>query len=366
MAKYFTKALRCPDGSRKYIRGKTREELERKVRQAQVELGMGVNINDNTTVVEFAQMWIDTYKRPKIKPQSVDAVLTIMNLHILPVIGGMKVREVRPADCARVMMNANGKARNTQKAIRVRLKELFTCAVENGIIARNPVTSSVSAGGSPAREREPLSQDQLNLLLEKIMARKDYELYTFVLLCGYAGLREAEAVGLNLRNVDFDQGTISVTEQYATRRNRTSPTENLKTTSSLRTVPAPPALLARLMSVKRERGSNAYVFDVQDPNLMKKIVPRLSRMCEVDSNNRPVSRRYPHTVPFYVHPHLLRHTYATLCFEAGLDIKEVQYLLGHSSTNMTLNVYLHYSKNTRSSATASKVNAIFSGNVLVV
>lgn len=123
MAKYFTKALRCPDGSRKYIRGKTREELERKVRQAQADLGMGVNINDNTTVVEFAQMWVDTYKRPKIRPQSVDAILLTMNLHILPIIGAMKVRDVRPADCARVMMEARGKAKNTQKVIRTRMKE---------------------------------------------------------------------------------------------------------------------------------------------------------------------------------------------------------------------------------------------------
>lgn len=366
MAKYFTKALRCPDGSRKYIRGKTREELERKVRQAQADLGMGVNINDNTTVVEFAQMWVDTYKRPKIRPQSVDAILLTMNLHILPIIGAMRVRDVRPADCARVMMEARGKAKNTQKVIRTRMKELFTCAVENGIIARNPVTSSVAAGGPPAREREPLTRDQLNLLLSQILARRDVELYTFVLLCGYAGLRESEALGLNLKNVDFDKGTVTVLEQYTARKDRTGYTSPLKTVASRRTVPAPPALLARLNEVAQAKGAEAYVFDVTDQYLLRKITPRLERMCAVNAKGNPASRKSPYTVPFYVHPHLLRHTYATLCFEAGLDLKEVQYLLGHSSPNMTMNVYLHYSKNARSVSTAAKVNSLFSGPNLVV
>ena len=74
--RYLTKALRCPDGSRKYIRGKTQEELDRKVREAQAQLGMGININDNTLVGEFAQIWVDVYKRPNVKPQSLDVVLS--------------------------------------------------------------------------------------------------------------------------------------------------------------------------------------------------------------------------------------------------------------------------------------------------
>ena len=101
--RYFTKALRCPDGSRKYIRGKTKEELERKVMQAQAELGMGININDNTTVVQFAQMWVDVYKRPNVKPQTVSSILNRLNSHILPVIGGKRMRDVKPADCAMVL-----------------------------------------------------------------------------------------------------------------------------------------------------------------------------------------------------------------------------------------------------------------------
>lgn len=53
--------------------------------------------------------------------------------------------------------------------------------------------------------------------------------------------------------------------------------------------------------------------------------------------------------------HILRHTYITRMFEAGLDIKEVQYLAGHSSVTMTLRVYTHYDRQSRREKTNEKV-----------
>ena len=55
-----------------------------------------------------------------------------------------------------------------------------------------------------------------------------------------------------------------------------------------------------------------------------------------------------------VTPHVLRHTYATRCFEAGMDIKEVQYLMGHSDPSVTLGIYTHYCKKSREEATFEK------------
>ena len=66
-------------------------------------------------------------------------------------------------------------------------------------------------------------------------------------------------------------------------------------------------------------------------------------------------------VPFTVlldfpcHPHILRHTYATQLFEEGLDMKQVQYLLGHSVPEMTLRVYTHYREKAREQETADQV-----------
>ena len=57
----------------------------------------------------------------------------------------------------------------------------------------------------------------------------------------------------------------------------------------------------------------------------------------------------------HISAHILRHTYITSMFEAGLDIKEIQYLAGHSTVDMTLRVYTHYDRLSRSAKTAEKV-----------
>lgn len=63
------------------------------------------------------------------------------------------------------------------------------------------------------------------------------------------------------------------------------------------------------------------------------------------------------SLDFHVTPHLLRHTYITRLFESGLDIKEIQYLAGHTTVDMTLRVYTHYQHETRQQDTANKVCA---------
>lgn len=57
----------------------------------------------------------------------------------------------------------------------------------------------------------------------------------------------------------------------------------------------------------------------------------------------------------HITAHILRHTYITRLFEAGLDIKEIQYLAGHSTIDMTLKVYTHYDRRSREAKTAEKV-----------
>lgn len=64
-------------------------------------------------------------------------------------------------------------------------------------------------------------------------------------------------------------------------------------------------------------------------------------------------------LPFKVHPHLLRHTAITRWFsDARLDVKTVQYLAGHSTSEMTLKVYTHYLAEEQHAQTAAKIRAV--------
>lgn len=343
--KYLTKAIRCPDGSRKYIRGKTQKELDQKVAKARAELGMGLNINDGTIVLELAQTWVDVYVRPHVKPQSLGFTLRLLNNYIIPIIGGMRVRDVKPADCARVMAEAAPLSNGCQRRVLSMLRTLFKLAVENRIIVYSPVSSNLRASGARAKEPTPLTRGQLDRLLAAAGQCRKPWVYTFILLASHTGLRLSEALGLNWDCVDFENALIHVRRQLVNGSRK--PVEILKTSGSARTIPMPPVLSAHLDRLRRlSAGVRVLDTGLNDPHhAIRRYMSQLAEQAGLDVN---------------VHPHLLRHTYATFCFEAGLDVKEVQYLLGHSTAQMTMNVYVHYMQSARREDTAAKLAKAFS------
>lgn len=340
---YFTKAITCPDGTRKYIRGKTKKELEEKVKAAQAELDRGVNINDNTTFGELAQMWVDLCKRPHNRPQSMRAVLSRLNHQLMPILGPMKVRDIKPVHTIQVMSSVSHLAKQTQALVLSDLRAIFSFAMENQIIARSPVPPSLKPSGAPAKERVPLTPEECGRLLRAAEERKTTKwLYTFVLLCLCTGLRAAEACGLCWDCVDFEHNMILVRRQVIRLSGKYTLTDDLKTQTSKRDIPAPPELMAHLKSIKPDAKSITVLCGQRGP----------LRPGRCDSALRGLH------FDVDVFPHLLRHTYATRLVEAGLDIKTVQYLLGHSTPSMTLKIYTHYDKRSRVDATAAQVAAI--------
>jgi len=316
-------------------------------------------------VAELAQIWVDVYKRPNVKEQTMRNVLSMLNCHILPYIGAMKVRDVKPADCARVMAQNAQFSRSVQATVLYSLRTIFNCAIENSIIARNPVTRSVRYSGAPSAAKVPLTPAQTTELCQKALQHKNKNLYTFIMLCSYAGLRRGEALGLNFKNVDLDAGVIYVREQFVVVGRNGYVTQELKTPGSKRDVPIPPVLLVHLAALKGDR-TEGYIFDVSTPYLGDTISTTIKRMCAYDAAGNRKKKPQKGALEFYVHPHLLRHTYATRCFEAGMDVKEVQYLLGHSNPNMTLNIYVHYMAQARQEDTARKLETVFSAPLLAV
>ena len=337
--RYFTKALTCPDGSRKYIRGKTQKELDEKVRKAMYELDMGININDDTTFGELAQMWVDLVKKPHNKPQSMRVVLNNINGHLMPLLGHLLVRDIRSAHIAATMLAAGDLSHATQSTLLAYLRAIFAFAVDNQLISRSPVPSTMKPAGETTKKREPLTPEECAALLKEADTKNEW-LRTFTRLCLFLGLRAGEACGLCWDCVDFTTGTIHVRRQVVYTKGRNDLTDVLKTSASHRSIPAPPELMAYLRRIK----STATSITVLHTRAGKPVAPGMAG--DAYSRFKSVSG---------LHPHRLRHTYATRLVESGMDIKEVQYLLGHSTPNMTLNIYAHYDRRTREAATALKV-----------
>lgn len=363
MSKLYTKTITTPTGKRKYIRATTKEELERKYQQAKLEIGAGVDITDATTFGEFAQLWFNTYKRPNLRENSKEDCLYILNNHILPPLSAMRMRDIKPVHIRGVMSNLAGYSRSVQgKAVQI-LRAIFNAAVENHLLLRSPVSPALKAGGAPAEERVPLTPEQSQRLLDATAGTRAYP--AVALMLG-AGLRKEEAVGLMWEDIDLKNGYIHVRHAKPFHHGKGEVTDQLKSKAAYRTIPIP-AWLLQILRGEHSKTNSLFVLAMRNgESLTESSFGRLWGIIKARTTDdpekigTPVSARHPnviYTLDFHVHPHLLRHTCITRWLEAGFDLKEVQYLAGHSTPDMTLRVYAHYDQRVRLENTASKIRA---------
>lgn len=361
MSKLYTKTITTPTGKRKYIRATTKEELERKYQQAKLEIGAGVDITDATTFGEFAQLWFNTYKRPSLRENSKENLLYILNHYIMPQLAAMRLRDIKPVHIRGVMSSLTGYSRSVQsKTVQV-LRSIFNAAVENHLLLRSPVSPALKAGGAPAEERVPLTPEQSQRLLDATAGTRAYP--AVALMLG-AGLRKEEAVGLMWEDIDLKNGYIHVRHAKPFHHGKGEVTDQLKSKAAYRTIPIP-AWLLQILRGEHSKTNSLFVLAMRNgESLTESSFSRLWGIIQARTTDDPekigtsVSARHPNVIymlDFHVHPHLLRHTCITRWVESGLDVKEIQYLAGHATPDMTMRVYAHYDRLVRLESTAEKV-----------
>ena len=345
MAKYVTLTLTLPDGTRKYFRGKTKKEAEKKRNEMRMKIGMGVDVSCSMTVEELADMWFKLYKEGKLHKRSEDTIRATLARYILPVLGQMKVADVKPIHIQQLMNSISRLSNSTQRKVLQNTKALFAVAVENGMIVRTPVGSSIKASGAKAQEKIPLTKAQTAELLQAIQGTRAYPLVMVLL---HSGLRIGEALGLMWSDIDFKVGTITVNRSivYPESNRRGEVNSDLKTENARRTIPLTQELWD-LLRDEKAKSTSLWVFSMKNGNFLSE--DSFDALWDIIRNKH---------LDFHVHPHLLRHTCITRWFEQGLDLKEIQRMAGHSSLELTLKVYTHYNAEERFAETAAKIRGL--------
>ena len=198
---YLTKAIQLPDGTRKYIRGKDQKELEEKVLKAQILVNAGVDICSEETFGHFAQMWYDIYKKPYLRENSQNAIKYVMNQHILPYIGGYRLRDISPMQIQSIMAALSDKSNSLQSKVLIALRSIFKAAQENGLVAKSPVSSMLKPSGKKTSEKVALTPQESDLLLQRV---KNDRAYTFLLIALQTGMRIGELFSLPLKDYHGD------------------------------------------------------------------------------------------------------------------------------------------------------------------
>ena len=159
-----------------------------------------------------------------------------------------------------------------------------------------------------------------------------------ILISLHTGLRIGEVCALSWEDVDLQNHIIRVRHTVARVKNTNTESRNStcliidspKTKASIRDIPISSSLLPILLSIKKE-ASSQYVISKAD----NFVSPRT-----LEYQYRRLIQKSGITVVNY---HALRHTFATRCIEAGVDVKSLSEILGHANVNITLNTYVHSS-----------------------
>lgn len=355
---YLTSTFTLPDGTRKYVYAKTQEELDKKVFELKLQMKMGVDLKSNITVGELIQLWYTTEVAPTVLPNTATNIKCVLNKHLMPMVSQYVAKDVTPVQI-KMWLNTTGKLnKNAAKTCLRALRNAFSLAEENGLIYKSPVLDRYKAGGKDFQKRQALAPGAEKTLLDAVSGTSAY-LFVWFLLS--TGARRGEALGLKWDCVDLDNGVVELRRNLVFLDHKTTELRDyMKTESGTRSVPLPDDL--RLALIEERRHTNSlFVFHRTDGSCFTAQSFNCFWKKNVANRFGPDAKHTTRTRGVYyeksVTPHVLRHTFATRCFEAGLDIKEVQHLMGHSTPEITLGVYTHYCEESRREETFTKTRS---------
>lgn len=341
---------------RRTVTARTKTELLGKMKEifSAVEHGTYAEVN-KLTVLQWLNEWFEVYEKRKVKQYTANSYKTIINKHIAPEIGTIKLQKLRNSDLQR-FYNAladKGLSGKTIKNIDAVLSKALNDAVKHGVIGANPRSLNVELPKIKQHEVTPLTDAEIPVFISAIDEEPYRNIYALALFCG---LRKGECLGLSWNNVDIKNRRITVSQQL--QRNMESGeyfVEKSTKSNKTRTIQMPPLAVDYLKAEKRK----------QDLNRMKagELWSNPEGLVFTDEIGRRVSfptlnGQFKRMVQRMGRPdlrfHDLRHSAATVALAAGADIKSVQQLLGHSTASTTLNIYSHVTEKMKED-TASRI-----------
>lgn len=324
------------DGKPKFknIYGRTIPELENKINEFKAQMNKGIILDDkNLTVREWSNIWLNTYKSGVAYNTNRRYEFTL-HKQILPYIGDAKISKIKLVDVQNLINKlANQYSASTLKKVRGSLNQLFKCAIQNHLIYINPV-DGVQLPNKQQSEKQFLSESQIEHVTAFCASYKDG---IFILTLLYTGMRREEIVPLTWDDVDLEENIITVNKAVEFINNQPN-IKPPKTAKSSREIPILDILRPYLIKLKSESDGSLLFCNSKGNMHTETSLRRLWERFMKNYNDYLVENQQESE---HFTMHILRHTFATILFSAGVDIKTAQSILGHSTISVLLDIYTH-------------------------
>ena len=337
----------------KNVLGKTQAEVKEKLKKA-IEENVGIDYGKakTYTVGSWLEVWMENYAKVKLRPSTFKTSQGFLKNHIKPQIGSVPLADLTSLDLQRFYKHLldggrvdrieakkkpKGLAPKTVRNIHQMIGSAYNLAMEQKLVSKNP-TQGCALPKVEHKEMKTLTADQLGAFFQEARDSGVYELYYLDLV---TGLRRGELLGLKWTDVDLDRGVLKI-QRAISRQNGKVVEAPLKTKNAYRTLPLSADAISVLKMQKCKVGNSEWVFPspTGGPMSPDSVLHMLQRVLKRAGLPR-------------IRFHDLRHTFATLALENGMDVKTLSAMLGHVSAVTTLDIYTHITGDMQRAAAAS-------------
>ena len=346
----------------KNVLGKTQTEVKAKLKQAiQENAEVDTLKAAQYTVGQWMDVWFENYAKIKVRPSSHQTYRGYIDNHIKPNIGKIPLGKLTTLELQKLYkkllsrgrvdrIEAKGQPKGLSPKTVRNIHQVISSAMDfakaQKLIAVNPA-DGCALPKLEHREMKTLPAEQLASFLREAKESGVFEMYYIELA---TGLRRGELLGLKWEDLDLEQGTLRVQRQVS-RINGEVVEAPLKTKNSYRTISLGGDAVGILNEQRKKCGGSEYVFPspTGGPISPDSVIQMLHRV---------LKRAGLPKVRF----HDLRHTFATVALQNGVDIKTVSGMLGHYSAGFTLDTYAHVTTQAQREA-AKTMGNILSGAI---
>ena len=337
----------------KSVLAKTKAECLEKLKQLQNSCGTAkpLKIKPDMRFGDWIGYWYETHCRPTIRPTTQKSYEEWIYVHAIPGLGHIPLNKLTQADFQKFLneMKSNGRkihrdtkgpgmsersVRSCYHVIRMSLER----AIKDGLIKKNPILGC-KLPPPEQKEMKVLSREEIQRFLLQAKAEGMYELFLLELT---TGLRRGELLALRWDDLNIRTGELHINKQVYPVGGKLITSEP-KTKAANRTIILPPAMVEVLLEYRK-----GVFSDLMFPSRIKPDQPidpgyvrkRLQVILERSGCKR-------------IRFHDLRHTFATISLEHGMDIKTLSAIIGHISSRTTLNIYTHITSEMQENAAVS-------------
>ena len=330
------------DPIHRYVLARTQKELIVKLHDC-IEMYRDADLTEdsNMTLGEWLDRWINEYMIFTIRESTLDSYKAMIKNQIKPYLCDRPLSALTTQELQKFYNTVKKKGRakpdrlhgteladSMVRGIHMMLHEALDMAVRLRLIVKNPtVGTTIPKNNYPPKQI--LNDEQLERFMQRI--RQDERWYDFFYTELTTGLRRGEICGLKWEDFDAENGKLKVRRSVAKRKGGGLNIGETKTETGTRTIVLPPSLL-KTLAVYKETVDSEWMFpsptDNGRPRNPSSVRKRLQLILERAGCKK-------------VRFHDLRHTFATMALEHGMDVKTLSATIGHVSSATTLDIYSH-------------------------